>query len=165
MTNTNPRDLITLRDVKLIFRNFSGEARRFNNEGDRNFVVVLNDDQAAELESRGYKVKTLPPYHDGDDPQNILKVKVSYKYQKPVVVVMTSGTRNELDADTIGFLDNAYIQRADLSFRGSAWTTVDGSSGVTAYLNSLYVTLEEDDLAKEYAESTMAPSLEEEVPF
>ena len=163
MNNISPRDLITLHDVKLIFRNFSGEARRFNNAGDRNVTIVLTPAQSMMLRERGYNVKTLAPYREGDEPQDILKVNVSYRYQKPTVVTITSRSRVELDEDTVGILDYAFITKADISFRGSAWTMSNGDSGVSAYLNSLYVTLEEDELAAEYAQMPM-PS-DDEDPF
>jgi hypothetical protein len=64
-----PRDIIQIDDAKIIFRNFAGRGDKFNREGDRNFAVMIPDeDMANELADRGWNVKIKPPREDGDLP-------------------------------------------------------------------------------------------------
>lgn len=155
------RKIITLEDVRMLFKNFSGEARQYNNAGDRNFNVVVNAEQADMLRQEGFRVKELASRDDFDsEPTYVMKVKVSYRYSEPKVVLIAGRARRMLNEDTIGELDYADVSRVDLTIKPSRWTQANGDSGVTAYLNSLYATLVEDPLAEKYAEME-----EEEDPF
>lgn len=156
------RKVIALEDVRLMWKNFGGVAKRFNNEGDRNFNVVLSANQAEMLRNEGFNVKTLVPRDDFDDPtpMQLLKVKVSYRFSSPKVMLIAGKVRRMLTEETIGELDYADIQKVDLTIKPSYWTQPGGESGVTAYLNSIYVTLVEDPLASKYPEYQ-----EEEEPF
>ena len=73
---------------------------------------------------------------------------------------MINGKRKtELNEDTVCELDYADIDYIDMTIRPYYWEVGD-KSGVTAYLNSMYVTLVEDRFAAKYedeAESESAP--------
>jgi hypothetical protein len=75
----------------------------------------------------------------------------------------TSGTRTYLNEDNVNILDSADIRHADLIIREYRWD-VNGKQGVKAYLQSLYVTLEEDDLYRKYNtnEDSSPPGEQEE---
>lgn len=83
MTNTNityeydqySRHYI-VRNTRILFANFSGVARQFNQEGRRNFHVVVPEDLAMEMEELGVNVHRLPPRNEGDDVTFTLKVSV-----------------------------------------------------------------------------------------
>ncbi len=64
--------------------------------------------------------------------------------------MITSTARTNLSEDSVGVLDWAEIKVADLIVNASYWT-VNGKSGVKAYLKSLFVTIEEDALERKYA--------------
>ncbi len=64
--------------------------------------------------------------------------------------MITSASRNQLSEDSVSVLDWAEIRVADLIARGYDWT-VNGKSGTKAYLQSLFVTIEEDELERKYA--------------
>lgn len=156
------RKIVVLENVRLLFKNFRGEARQFNNAGDRNFNAAVSREQADALRGYGFRVKELVPKDDFDsEPTYTLKVKVSYRYSEPKVVMIAGRTKRLLSEETIDELDYADIQSADLTIKPSYWSQPNGDSGVTAYLNSMYVTLVEDPLAEKYAEQTMM----EEAPF
>lgn len=136
--------------AKIIFPNFNGREDMYNREGNRNFSVILSDELAADLLADGWSVKYLKPLEEGDEPTPYIQITVGYKLRPPRVVMMTSRARTNLGEDDIGVLDWADIGNADLIARSYDWT-VNGKSGVKAYLQSLFVTIEEDELERKYA--------------
>lgn len=141
---------VTMEGVRIIFRNFSGKEGQYNREGDRNFAVLLDPKVAKQMERDGWNVKTLMPREEGDEPQPYLTVAVNYKGRPPRVVMITSRGRTNLDEDTVGALDWADIINVDLIVRPYEWA-VSGKSGIKAYLQSIYVTIQEDPLELKYA--------------
>jgi len=137
-------------DAQIIFRNFSGKEGQYNREGDRNFAVVLEPDAAEAMLKDGWNVKFLHPREEGDEPTPYIQVSVGYKVRPPRVVMMTSRARTNLGELDVEVLDWADIEKADLIARAYDWT-VNGKSGVKAYLQSLFVTIQEDELERKYA--------------
>lgn len=139
-----------IEDARLIFRNFSGKEGPYNSEGDRNFCVVLDPDVGKQMEQDGWNVKYLKSREDGDEDTPYIQVRVNFKQRPPRVVMITSTSRTSLREDSVDTLDWADIQNADLICRGYDWS-VNGKSGTKAYLQSLFVTIEEDALERKYA--------------
>lgn len=140
-------------DARIVFRNFAGEARTFNDEGKRNFNLVLSDDVAEQMVGDGWNVKTKPPREEGDGNFNILHVTVSFKGRPPRIVLITSKGRTNLDEDTCALLDIAEMEVVDLIIRPYDWKIKSsGATGRKAYLQSIYVTLYEDALERKYAD-------------
>jgi hypothetical protein len=140
--------------VKIVFRNFSGKEGQYNREGDRNFAVLLNDEVASQMAEDGWNVKWLKPREDVEEeesPQAYLQVSVNFKGRPPRIVMITTRGRTNLDEGSIEMLDWADIINVDLIVRPYAWN-VSGKTGIKAYLQSIYVTIEEDELEKKYAE-------------
>ena len=146
---------VMMEGVTIIFRNFAGKEGQYNREGDRNFAVLLDDNVANQLAEDGWNVKWLKPREDDEDeeqtPQAYLQVSVNFKGRPPRVVMITSRGRTNLDEDGVEVLDWADIQNVDLIVRPYEWN-VNGKTGIKAYLQSIYVTIEEDELEKKYAE-------------
>lgn len=157
------RETIVLKNVGLVFRNFSGEARQYNNAGDRNFNVKLSQEQANDLRKRGFNVRTVGPNERYDEPEYLMKVKVSYRFDAPNVNLISSRCTRRIDEATIGELDHVAVEKCDISIVGSNWVQPNGDHGVTAYLRSMYLTLREDPLDLEYA--AMGYEETEEDPF
>lgn len=143
-------------DAQLIFRNFEGKEGPMNSKGDRNFCVILPPELAEQLDRDGWNVKFLQPREEGDPEVPYIQVTVGYKIRPPRVVMMTSRSRVNLDEDQVEVLDWANIAMADLICRGYDWN-VGAKSGTKAYLQSLFVTIEEDALEKKYAINEMEP--------
>lgn len=141
---------LTLEDAKLIFRNFSGKEGQYNNEGDRSFCVILDPGTAKVMLDDGWNIRELPAREEGDEPVPYVNVKVNFKGRPPKIVMLTSTQRTILNESSVEVLDWADIRMADLIIRGFDWS-VNGKSGTKAYLQSLYVTIEEDDLDRKYA--------------
>ena len=142
---------ITIEDAKLIFRNFAGEESKFNSKGKRNFCVLLDPETAKELEEDGWNVKWPPARENGEERDPYLQVKVSFDNFPPKVIIVSSQGKTRLDADTINTLDYASIETADVIIRPYNYE-VNGKKGVSAYLKSLYVTIQEDELDLKYAD-------------
>ena len=154
----NDRNVI-MEGVRIIFRNFAGKEGMYNREGDRNFSVLLDTDVAEKMVSDGWNIKWLKPREEGDEPQAYLPVSVSYnpKARPPKVVMITSRKRTELDEDMIEMLDWADIINVDLIVHPYEWA-VSGKSGLKAYVQSLYVTIEEDPLEEKYSDYESVPA-------
>ena len=138
-------------NCRLIFKNFSGTPSDYNREGDRNFCVVIEDQEVAKrMKSDGWNVKFLAARDESEDDLAYLPVAIAFGNRPPTVVMLTHNGRTRLDEDMIGMLDYAEIENIDLIVRPYNWER-NGKSGVKAYTKSLYVTLKEDALARKYA--------------
>lgn len=147
---TDQAKTFMVEDARIIFRNFSGREGPYNREGDRNFAVILDQDVAKQMIDDGWNVKHLDAREEGDEDTPYIQVAVNFKNRPPRVVLLTSTTRTQLDENTVDVLDWAEIQTADLIARGYEWS-VNGKAGTKAYLQSLFVTIEEDALERKYA--------------
>jgi hypothetical protein len=139
-----------IEDATIIFRNFSGKEGQYNREGDRNFAVIIPELDAKNLEADGWNVRYLEPRDEGDPPTPYISVAVNFNNRPPRVVLLTSTTRTQLDENSVEVLDWSDIKVADLIARGYEWN-VNGKSGIKAYLQSLFITIEEDALEQKYA--------------
>jgi len=139
-----------IEDASLIFRNFSGKEDQYNKEGNMNFSVLLTPEMAETLAHDGWNVKMLKVQEEGDEPQAYISVSLRFDMMPPTVIMMTSTGRVRLDENTVAILDWANIQVVDLIVRAYTWTVGD-KTGTKAYLKSMYVTIEEDELEKKYA--------------
>jgi hypothetical protein len=137
-------------DAPIIFRNFAGKEGQYNREGDRNFAVVLPNEIAVQMLNDGWNVRYLEAREEGDEDTPYISVSVNFKNRPPRVVLLTSTSRTQLDEDSVEILDWADIQTADLIARGYDWD-VNGKTGTKAYLQSLFVTIEEDALERKYS--------------
>lgn len=134
------------------FRNFSGERRGFNKAGERNFAVALDRSKADKMAQDGWNVKFPESREEGDDRDPFLKVKVSYAgFAPPKVIVTTSEKDQSWGEDNINLLDSCKILSADMYVNPFHYKNDDGTSGISAYLNELYVTIEENYLSQKHA--------------
>ena len=142
-----PRDILQIDDARIIYRNFAGRGDKYNREGDRNFAIVIPDeDMANELTNLGWNVKIKPPREDGDTPFMFLPVKVKFNDRGPNVYLKTGNVQNRLDEESVGLLDNIDIIGVDLDIRPFDWD-VNGKQGRTAYLQSIRVIQDVDRFA------------------
>ena len=141
---------VIMEDVRIIFRNFAGKEGQYNREGDRNFAVLLDDDVATAMAQDGWNVKWLKAREEGDTEQPYLAVSVNFKGRPPQVVMITSRGRTHLGEDEVELLDWADIKMVDMIIRPYDWA-VNGKTGIKAYLQAIYVTIEEDALQLKYA--------------
>lgn len=142
-----PKGILQIDDARIIYRNFSGVGSKFNREGDRNFAIYIGDEDVAnELRDRGWNVKIKPPREDGDDPFMFLPVKIKFNDRGPSVYLVTGNKKTPLNENTVSCLDDIDILSVDLDIRPYDWD-VNGKTGRTAYLQSIWVTQEVDRFA------------------
>jgi len=145
-----PNNILQIDDARIIFRNFSGAPSKFNREGDRNFAVIIPEQEIADaLIAEGWNVKIKPPREDGDTPFMYLPVKIKFNDRGPRVYLKSGSNIIRLDEESISCLDNVDIISVDLDIRPYDWN-VNGMEGRTAYLQSIQVTQEVDRFYDQY---------------
>lgn len=152
-----PRGILQIDDARITYRNFTGAGSKYNREGDRNFAVIIDDQDIADaLIKDGWNVKIKPPRDEDDTPFMYLPVKVKFSDRGPTVYLKTGKALNRLDEESIACLDNVDIMGVDLDIRPYNWE-VNGKTGRTAYLLSIHVTQEVDRFAERYTDEDQVP--------
>ena len=145
MNNNN----LVIENARITFRNFSGVGDKFNREGNRNFAVVIDDqDMAERLIKDGWNIKSFKPRDPDEITEHFLSVTVNLGGTTKVNMV-TKKNILELDDNTISILDEADIENCDIIIRPYDWE-VNGKEGRKAYLKTLYITISEYVFADKY---------------
>lgn len=144
---------ILIDDARVTFRNFSGTPGQYNAAGQRNFHVVLPLDVAEALQAQGFNVKIRPPREEGGDPFCHLKINVKMDSNiPPKVNIVTSKGRRQLTEDMLAMLDWADFAKVDLIFSRYERAWPDGRTTVTAYLQTFFGFIREDELEQRYSD-------------
>lgn len=154
---------VVMEGVRIIFRNFEGKEGMYNQKGSRNFAVILDEDTAQAMAADGWNVRRLKPRETDEEPTETpyLTVNVSYKNRPPIVVMIGARGRTNLTESEVEILDWVDIANVDLIVSPYEWN-VNGKTGISAYLRSIYVTVNEDELALKYADVPDAANASEE---
>ena len=151
------KGLIAFENARLLFKNFSGKEGKYNREGDRNFCVVIPDDETvSRMEKDGWNIRWTKPKEGSEyEPVPYIQVKVSYKKSEPTIVLIAEEngepiSKKELGEDDINVLDYTYITNVPKIVISPYNYEVGGKTGVTAYLRKLYVSFEVDPLEMKY---------------
>ena len=149
MANVNN---INIEGATIIWKNFSGERDKFN-PGKRGFSVVIDDSvMADELKQEGWNIKERP-LQEGADPSEqewTLPVKLNMNRYTQVWLIV-GNHKTLLNEDTVAQLDVVDIVNCDISIRPYEWE-MSGRTGITAYVDSMYVTIRENKFAEKYAD-------------
>lgn len=158
--NFKDNNIVEIDDARIIFRNFTGRGDRFNREGDRNFCVVIPNEEIKDALVNdvndygvGWNVKIKPPREEGDTPFMYLKVKVAFNNYGPAVYLKSGDSMTRLSEETIACLDNIEISSVDLDIRPYD-DEMTGRPFRAAYLQSMCVTQRVDRFAERYSETT-----------
>ena len=143
---------INIEGAIVIWKNFSGERDKFN-PGKRGFSVVIDDAvMADELRNEGWNVKDRP-LQEGADPSEqewTLPVKLNMNRYTQVWLIV-GNHKTLLDENTVAQLDFVDFVNCDISIRPYEWE-MRGRTGITAYVDSMYVTIRENKFAEKYAD-------------
>ena len=145
------KDILEIEDARIIYRNFEGVASKFNREGDRNFAVIVPNDEIKDiLVEAGWNVKIKPPRDEEDTPFMFIPVKVKFNNRGPAAYLRSGETVTRLNEETIGMLDEIDIQSVSMDLRPYDWD-VNGKTGRTAYLQAINVIQNIDRFGDMYA--------------
>ena len=145
------RGVLQIEDARIIYRNFGGEASKYNREGDRNFAVIIpNQEICDQLTAEGWNVKIKPPRDEDDTPFMFLPVKVKFNNRGPNIYVQSAGNVKRLTEETVVMLDEIDIQSVDMDLRPYDWE-VNGKEGRSAYLQAMNVIQNIDRFGAQYA--------------
>lgn len=148
-----PRGILQIDDARIVYRNFSGIGSKYNREGDRNFAVVVDDQDICDALTReGWNVRIKPARVEGEEPFMYLPVKIKFNDRGPNAYLVTGKRMNKLDEESVCCLDDVDILSVDLDVRPYDWD-VNGKSGRTAYLQSIKVTQQIDRFAESHMDS------------
>ncbi len=151
MKITNNGNILQIEDARIIFRNFGGVASKFNREGDRNFAVVIpNEEIKDQLVEDGWTVKIKPPREEGEEPFMYLPVKVKFNNRGPAAYIVSGDQNTRLNEDTIDILDEVDIQSVNMDIRPYDWE-VNDKTGRSAYLQAIEVIQNIDRFGAKYA--------------
>ena len=143
-------NILEIEDARIMFRNFRGEGDKFNREGERNFSVVIpNEEIAEELRRDGWNIKEKM-VEDGTVYYR-LPVKVKFSARGPAAYVVSGSNATRLNEDTIAMLDEIDIQSVNMDIRPFEWE-VNGKTGRSAYLQAIEVIQNIDRFGAKYAE-------------
>lgn len=143
---------INIEGANIIWKNFSGERDKFN-PGKRGFSVVIDDAvMADELKQEGWNVKERPLQEGADASEQEWTIPVKLNMNRYTQVWLIVGNHKTLlNEDTVAQLDVVDIVDCDLSIRPYEWE-MSGRTGITAYVDSMYVTIRENKFAEKYAD-------------
>lgn len=166
-----PRGILQIDDARLVFRNFAGKEDMYNRAGNRNFAVVIDDEEIKDAllkdenkDGVPWNVKIKAPREEGDAPFMFLPVKVKFNGRGPKVYLRTGDKINELDEESVDILDDIDIVSVDLDIRPYDGVTQNRPFR-TAYLQSIHVTQQVDRFAARMAEEEYPEDHDDDLPF
>lgn len=149
----NPEN-IYFENAEITFKNFSGRPTKYQRqEGFRTFSVVIDDpDMAQHLSEDGWNVRILRPRNEDDTPKHVLDVSINFNFwKKPEIYMICDGHKTKLDEEDLDILDGADIITSDIVVRPRLWDD-NGTTRIKAYLQELYVTIQQSRFAAKYAD-------------
>ena len=174
---------IEFENVKIKYSNFAGRQTEFNEEGERNFNVVIEDEELAEtLKNDGWNVKVKVPKDrdgrviEGAKVSYLLPVKVKFSNYPPTINLVTQKgvdfkgepvyNVRQLDEETARLVDDVEFQRIDLVVRPYPYKDKrTGDSKISAYLNEFWGLVKENKFASRYSNNNDVVDAEGMLPY
>lgn len=165
---------INIAGARITFKNFAGRPTDWNKKGGaRDFAVVLDTyEDVQALIDMGFSVKYFKKKEETDPDVPFLKVKVNFRYNddgsellSPHIYMINNNKKVLITPQTAQILDQADIAYCDIVIR-PYYYEVQGKAGVAAYLDKMYVNIEQDEFEKKYEMYTDPEEEEAEIiPF
>lgn len=140
-----PNGYLEINEARILWPNFEGRGDRFNKQGDRNFHLVIPDQEIAQamMENKnqygdGWNVK-IKQRDDGEAPFMHMLVKVKFTGRGPNVYLVSGNKKVRLNEDTIKCLDDIDILYCDMDIRPYDDKMPNGSTFRSAYLSAMCV--------------------------
>ena len=147
------RNNIMIEDAEIGFKNFAGAVGPYNKNGEKSFCVFLEPDIAEKLEEEGWNIKWPKEREDilpeEDKRKPYFNVKVEFGDYPPKCIMIANDVVTQLDELGVAQLDTAEIEKVDIILNPYNWS-VNGKSGIKAYLNSIYATIVTNDFIERY---------------
>jgi hypothetical protein len=154
-----PNGYLEIDDARILWPNFEGRGDRFNKQGDRNFHLVIPDQEIANAlmsdtnqygDSWNVKIKTRD---NGEAPFMHMMVKVKFNGRGPNIYLVpcskeeylarkaegTAPTPVPLNEDTVKCLDEIDILSVDMDIRPYDGDMPNGQTFRSAYLSAMRV--------------------------
>lgn len=164
-------------DFELFFVNLEGRKGGFNTDGKRSFRLKFNDEEFAKaLVEDGWNVKIFTPKNTNYEPYYGMDVKTKFKSDSESVrynpEIHYINRKNDIlcDASNIHIVDNAFDARkviaVDLVVNPYHWGPNERGEGITAYIDAMYVYVEDSPFGDRSASVFGLPEdNDEELPF
>lgn len=140
-----PNGYLEINEARILWPNFEGRGDRFNKQGDRNFHLVIPDQEIADAllndtnqYGDGWNVK-IKRRDDGEAPFMHMMVKVKFNGRGPNVYLVSGNKQVRLNEDTIKCLDDIDILYADMDIRPYDGEMPTGQTFRSAYLSAMRV--------------------------
>lgn len=140
-----PNGYLEINEARILWPNFEGRGDRFNKQGDRNFHLVIPDQEIANALMNntnqygdGWNVK-IKRRDDGEAPFMHMMVKVKFNGRGPNVYLVSGNKQVRLNEDTIKCLDDIDILYADMDIRPYDGEMPSGQTFRSAYLSAMRV--------------------------
>ena len=119
-----PNGYLQIDEARIIWPNFEGAPSKYNHAGDRNFTLVIPNEEMADIllndvneYGKGWNVHIREPREEGEDPLIYLPVKVKFNGRGPKIYLRTGRSRRLLNEDNVGLVDRIDIDHVDLDIR------------------------------------------------
>ena len=144
---------INIYDGEIAYSNFSGRPTQFNpNGGVRTVTFVIPPDIADSLIADGWHIREQ--IFDDGTSRFLLEAKITFKtrtgqIRDPKIFIIRNDGVIHITEDTVSTLDRMEIVNAEAVIGPFYWDW-GGKSGITAYVNSLYITVKENPIDEKY---------------
>lgn len=144
---------INITDGKIAYSNFSGRPDTYNpNGGVRSVTFVIPDEISDALIADGWNIREQI-FEDGDH-RFLLSAKFNFrtkdgKPRDPKIFIVRPDSLVHVTEETADALDRAEILSVD-AVLGPYYWEYGGKKGITAYVNSLYITIKENPIDEKY---------------
>ena len=120
MNMREPDERVRFDNADIIFKHFGGEKDDFHTEGQRDFAIRIDEEEARYLADKGLNVKPFTSKDPDEPPMFYVKVKLRYGVRDdgtergPIINTYTDKVKRELNKSNVGMLDRARILDADV---------------------------------------------------
>lgn len=158
---------ITVADVNpemdIRFRNFSGNENSYNKAGERNFKLVLDEEDAHQLQALGMYVPFRENSRKPGEGNYLLKVIVSYRFTSPAVIVLSGDMQRAIGEKEIGDVDG--YELTDIPHISLVTSSNRFNDTEIAHLDEMVLVKRHSDFMEKYGALLNHPADEDDMPY